>query len=96
MKILKKKDKIEVMHLQVDREFQQNVITKLNSEFNVEMFRQFKKPLFKSKERHRNASTKRIEPKKVIRKGTDDCKIWLSARTGSEIPSLEKYLIFTD
>lgn len=38
-----------MMHLQVDREFQQNVIKKLNSGFNFEMFRQFKKPLFKSK-----------------------------------------------
>ena len=78
--ISKKRNKSQVMRLQVDRKFQQNEIKKLSSKFNVDMFssrirgvkvfaakqkiREIKKLLSKSKKIHRNSSTKRIDPKK--------------------------------
>ena len=71
------------MRLQVDLEFQQHEIKKLNNKYNVEMFstkthggkafaaeqkiREFKKILFKSKRLHKSTKTSRLDSKKIIK-----------------------------
>ena len=73
----------EKMRLQVDLEFQQNKIKKLNNKCNAEMFRtkthegkafaaepkirEFKKILFKSKRLHKSTKTSRLDSKKLIK-----------------------------
>ena len=69
------------MRLQVDLEFQQNEIKKLNQKHNVEMFstktrggkafaaeqkiREFKKNIFRSKRLHKSIKTSRLDAKKL-------------------------------
>ena len=81
--IEKKRNQKEKMRLQVDLEFQQNEIKKLNQKYNVEMFstkirggktfaaeqkiREFKKILFRSKRLHKSTKTSRLDAKKLIR-----------------------------
>ena len=71
------------MRLQVNLEFQQNKIKKLNQKYNVEMFstkirggkafaaeqkiRKFKKILFRSQRLHKSTKTSRLDAKKLIR-----------------------------
>ena len=72
----------EKMRLQVDLEFQQNEIKKLNQKCNVEMFstkirggkafaaeqkiREFKKFLFRSKRLHKSTKTSRLDAKNLL------------------------------
>ena len=81
--IEQKRNQKEKMRLQVDLEFQQNEIKKLNQKYNVEMFstkilggkafaveqkiREFKKILFRSKCLHKLTKTSRLDAKKLIR-----------------------------
>ena len=81
--IEKKRNQKEKMRLQVDLEFQQNEIKKLNQKYNVEMFstkirggkafaaeqkiREFKKILFRSKRLHKSTKISRLNAKKLIR-----------------------------
>ena len=81
--IEQKRNQKEKMTLQVDLEFQQNEIKKLNQKYNVEMFstkirggkafaaeqkiREFKKILFRSKRLHKSTKTSRLNAKKLIR-----------------------------
>ena len=81
--IEQKRNQKEKMRLQVDLEFQQNEIKKLNQKYNVEMFstkirggkafaaeqkiREFKKILFRSKRLHKSTKTSRLDAKKLIR-----------------------------
>ena len=81
--IEQKSNQKEKMRLQVDLEFQQNEIKKLNQKYNVEMFstktrggkafaaeqkiREFKKILFRSKRLHKSTKTSRLNAKKLIR-----------------------------
>ena len=81
--IEQKRSQKEKMRLQVDLEFQQNEIKKLNQKYNVEMFstkirggkafaaeqkiREFKKILFRSKRFHKSTKTNRLDAKKLIR-----------------------------
>ena len=81
--IKKKRNQKEKMRLQVDLEFQQNEIKKLNLKYNVEMFStktrggkafaaeqkiiEFKKILFRSKCLHKATKTSRLVAKKLIR-----------------------------
>ena len=81
--IEQKRNQKEKMRLQVDLEFQQNEIKKLNQKYNVEMFstkirggkafaaeqkiREFKKILFRSKRLHKSIKTSRLDAKKLIR-----------------------------
>ena len=81
----------EKMRLQTDLELQQNKIKKINQKYNAEMFssrvrggkacaakqkiREFKKLLFRSKRLHKATSTKRFDPKKFIRKATENMNI---------------------
>ena len=80
-KIEQKRNQKEKMRLQVDLEFQQNEIKKLNQKYNVEMFstkirggkafaaeqkiREFKKILFRSKRLHKSTKTSRLDAKKT-------------------------------
>ena len=73
----------EKMRLQVDLEFQQNKIKKLNQKYNIEMFstkirggkafaakqktREFKKTLFRSKRLQKSTKISRLDAKKFIR-----------------------------
>ena len=81
--IERQRNQKEKMRLQVDLEFQQNEIKKLNQKYNVEMFstkirggkafaaeqkiREFKKILFRSKHLHKSTKTSRLDAKKLIR-----------------------------
>ena len=81
--IEQKRSQKEKMRLQVDLEFQQNEIKKLNQKYNVEMFStkirgrkaftaeqkitEFKKNLFRSKRLHKSMKTSRLDEKKLIR-----------------------------
>ena len=81
--IEQKRNQKEEMRLQVDLEFQQNEIKKLNQKYNAEMFstkirggkafaaeqkiREFKKILFRSKLLHKSTKTSRLDAKKLIR-----------------------------
>ena len=81
--IEQKRNQKEKMRLQVDLEFQQNEIKKLNQNYNVEMFstkirggkafaaeqkiREFKEILFRSKRLHKSTKTSRLDAKKLIR-----------------------------
>ena len=81
--IEKKRNQKEKMRLQVDLQFQQNEIKKLNQKYNVEMsstktrggkafaakpkIREFKKMLFRSKRLHKSTKTSRLDAKKLIR-----------------------------
>ena len=86
--IEQKRNQKEKMRLQVDLEFQQNEIKKLNQKYNVEVFstktrggkafateqkiREFKKNLFKSKPLHKSMKTSRLDAKKLIRKAVQN------------------------
>ena len=81
--IERKRNQKEKMRLQVDLEFQQNEIKKLNQKYNVEMFstktrggkafvaeqkiRELKNFLFRSKRLHKSTKTSRLDAKKLIR-----------------------------
>ena len=81
--IEQKRNQKQKMRLQVDLEFQQNEIKKINQKYNVEMFstkirggkafaakqkiREFKKILFRSKRLHKSTKTRRLDAKKLIR-----------------------------
>ena len=81
--IEQKRNQKEKMRLQVDLEFQQNEIKKLNKKYNIEMFstntqggkafaseqkiREFKKILFRSNRLHKSTKTSRLNAKKLIR-----------------------------
>ena len=81
--IEQKRNQKEKMRLQVDLEFQQNEIKKLNQKYNVEMYstkirggkafaaeqkiREFKKILFRIKRFHKLTETSRLDAKKLIR-----------------------------
>ena len=81
--IEQKRNQKEKMRLQVDLEFQQNKIKKINEKYNVEMFstktrggkafaaeqkiREFKKILLRSKRLHKSTKTSRLDAKKIIR-----------------------------
>ena len=81
--IEQKRNQKEKMRLQVNLEFQQNEIKKLNEKYNVEMFstktrggkafaaeqkiRESKKILFESKRLHKSTKTSRLDAKKLIR-----------------------------
>ena len=81
--IEQKRNQKEKMRLQVDLEFKQNEIKKLNQKYNVEMFstktrggkafaavqkiREFKKNLFRSKRLHKSTKTSRLDAKILIR-----------------------------
>ena len=76
------------MRLQTDLEFRQNEMQKLNKKYNIELFsscvrrekayavkqkiREFKKLLFRSKQLHKAASTKRFDSRKLIRKAAEN------------------------
>ena len=86
--IEQKRNQKEKMRLQVNLEFQQNEIKKLNEKYNVEMFstktrvgkafaaeqkiRESKKKLFKSKRLHKSTKTSRLDAKKLIRNTVQD------------------------
>ena len=103
-------DKIEPkrdgkMTLQTDLEFKQNVIKKLNDEFNVEMFhskvrggkafaaeqkiREFKKLLLKSK-RFIKRKGERLRPLQVIKKAVENMNETISTKYGVSPESVEK------
>ena len=79
--IEQKRNQKQKMRLQVDLEFQQNEIKKINQKYNVEMFstkirggkafaakqkiREFKKILFRSKRLHKSTKTRRLDAKKT-------------------------------
>ena len=89
--IEQKRNQKEKMRLQVDLEFQQNEIKKLNQKYNVEMFstktrggkafaaeqkiREFKKILFRSKRLHKSTKTSRLNAEKLIRNAVQNMNI---------------------
>ena len=91
--ISEKGDTAQIMSLQMDQEFQQNEIKKLNKKFNLKMFSmlprggksfgakpkicKFKKLLSKSK-----TVQKQIDAKKLIQKATDNLNSVMSAQYG--------------
>ena len=93
------------MTLQTDLEFKQNVIKKLNDEFNVEMFhskvrggkafaaeqkiREFKKLLLKSK-RFIKRKGERLRPLQVIKKAVENMNETISTKYGVSPESVEK------
>ena len=97
-KIGTKRDSKEQMRIQTDLEFRQREIQKLNKKYNVLIFRtkirggkafaakqnirEFKTILQKSKRMHKSTSTKRIEPKKLIQRATNNLNSTASQKYG--------------
>ena len=96
--IERKGDSKEQMRIQTDLEFRQREIQKLNKKYNVLIFRtkirrgkafaakqnirEFKTILQKSKRMHKSTSTKRIEPKKLIQRATNNLNSTASQKYG--------------
>ena len=101
---LKRKNN-EKMRLQVDLEFQQNKIKKLNGKYNVEMFttknrggkaymaeqkiREFKKILFRIKKSYKHLK-KRLNSAKLIKKAVQNMNNTKSVKYGLEPEVIEK------
>ena len=92
------------MRLQVDLEFQQNEIKRLDKKHKVEMIssrmkagqktREFKKLLFKSKRAHKATSTSSIfDPKNLIRKTTANMNNVQSQKYGYPPETIEENAI---
>ena len=93
-----KSDIKKQMRIQTDLEFRQREIQKLDQIYNVLTFdtkiiggkayaaeqkiREFQKILQKSKRMHKSTSTKRIEPKKLIRCATNNVNSIASQKYG--------------
>ena len=99
------------MRLQTDLEFQQNEIKKLNKKFNIEMFstnvrggkafaaeqniRDLKKLLLKSKNIDKR-NKKKINPKKLIEKATNNLNKTATQKYGIEPETVEEKSLIDD